>query len=469
MTSDDDAYRVAVSTAAEQIKMPRSMVAELNAIELTEDGIARAFAERYRERLRFDHTRGLWYLWDGTRWAEENTRLAFDWARDLCREYNQREKDRVLPKVKTAEAVEKFAQADRRLACTHELWDQDPYLLATPAGTVALKTGELLENNHTDFITKVTTVAPDDMMIPAWWSFLEQATCGDSALQRFLQQIAGYVLTGDTSEHALFFLYGPGGNGKSTFVNALASIMGDYAVTASMDTFVTSKYDRHPTELAWLRGGRMVTASETEEGRAWAESRIKQLTGGDPIAARYMRRDFFEYLPQFKLLFQGNHKPVLHNVDEAARRRFHIIPFTNKPKKPDKKLPEELKPEYPGILHWAIEGCLDWQSHGLIVPEVVREETEAYFETQDTFSQWLVECTEQKYETTGEPSSRLYGSWKDYAQRQGEDPGTSKRFSERLVGAGYRKVKNTPGHHGQRGFVGIALKVEHQEYQPYAD
>ena len=154
-------------------------------------------------------------------------------------------------------------------------------------------------------------------------------------LQRFLQQMAGYCLTGDISEHALFFVYGTGGNGKGVFLNTVAGILGDYAATAAMDTFTASQGDRHPTDLAMLRGARLVTAAETEEGRAWAESRIKQLTGGDPITARFMRQDFFTFQPAFKLVIVGNHKPVLRNVDEAARRRFNIIPFTRKPPKPD--------------------------------------------------------------------------------------------------------------------------------------
>ena len=146
-------------------------------------------------------------------------------------------------------------------------------------------------------------------------------------MMRFLQQIVGYCLTGDTREHALFFIYGPGGNGKSVFLNTVSAIIGDYATTAAMDTFVASKSDRHPTDLAGLRGARLVAASETEEGRAWAEAKIKAITGGDPISARFMRQDFFTYRPQFKLVIVGNHKPVLKNVDDAAERRFNIIPF----------------------------------------------------------------------------------------------------------------------------------------------
>lgn len=438
-------------------------------IEPSEDGLARAFAERYADRLRFDHTRGKWYQWDRARWKEENTQLAFHWARELCREVNKKADDRALPKVRTASAVETFCRADRRLAVTHEIWDRDPWLLCTPAGTVDLRSGSLRPNDPADHQTRCTAVSPDDAPAPLFRGFLEETTRGDGELQAFLQRLAGYALTGVTREHALFFLYGLGGNGKGTFVNAVAEAMGDYAVTAAMDTFHASKHDRHPAEIAALNGARLVTASETEEGRAWAESRIKQLTGGDPISARFMRRDFFTFKPQFKLVVQGNHKPVLRNVDDAARRRFHIVPFVNKPANPDPELPERLRAEYPAILHWAIQGCLDWQKCGLAPPQAVQRETEEYFSDQDSFAQWLEECTERKYETTGETTALLYASWKSWATRQGEDAGTERSLGEKLAAAGYRKVKHTPGHRNKRGFVGIALRVNADERLPYAD
>jgi len=434
-------------------------------VQLTEDGIALAFAERHRDQLRYDHTRGCWYVWDGARWKIEKTHLAFDWARVLCREYNHQNQSAALPKVRTAAAVERFARADRRFAVTHETWDPDPWLLCTPEGTVDLRTGNMRDKRQDDHCTMIAGTVPRDMPTPIWDKFLRQVTRDDAALQRFLKQIAGYCLTGDTREHALFFLYGTGGNGKSVFINAINDVIGEYATTAAMDTFTSSKYDRHPTELARLRGARMVSASETEEGRAWAESRIKQMTGGDPVAARFMRQDFFEYVPQFKLVFLGNHKPVLHNVDEAARRRFHIVPFVHKPKTPDKELPEKLRAEYNGILKWAIEGCLDWQENGLVVPEVVANETEQYFQDQDIFGQWLAECTESKSPNTGEPRTRLFASWKDWAQRQGENPGTSQQFKERMLAAGYTWTKHTPGDHNRNGFIGIAIKVDQQDWR----
>jgi putative DNA primase/helicase len=235
---------------------------------------------------------------------------------------------------------------------------------------------------------------------------LNDATNGDAELIRYLQQIAGYVLTGATSEHVLFFIYGLGGNGKTVFLNTLTAILSEYAQTAAMDTFTASKYDRHPTDLAMLKGARLVTASETEEGRKWAEAKIKQMTGGDPITARFMRRDYFTYQPEFKLVIIGNHKPCLDNVDDAMRRRLNIIPFTNKPSTPDPDLESKLREEWPAILRWMIEGCLDWQQNGFLRPNVVSDATSSYFEDQDLLGQWLNECCEPRANYKESPLAR---------------------------------------------------------------
>jgi putative DNA primase/helicase len=334
---------------------------------------------------------------------------------------------------------------------------------------VDLCSGELRRPDPKHHITLCTGVGPETGAPTLWLRFLEEATQGNLELQRFLQQIAGYCLTGITREHALFFFYGPGGNGKGVFVNTLSLILGDYATSAPMDSFTASKHDRHPTDLASLAGARMVTASETEEGRAWAESRIKQITGGDPVKARFMRRDFFEYIPEYKLVFLGNHKPVLRNVDDAARRRFNIIPFTHKPESPDLELPEKLRTEHGQILTWMIEGCLDWQKNGLIRPEIVTDATAEYFDEQDLFSQWLEECTDKKSERIGEPTMLLYSSWKRYAEGAGDSPGTQKSFRDSMRQCGYEYTKHLPNDNAKSGFIGISVKVQADGYQPYAD
>jgi putative DNA primase/helicase len=242
-------------------------------------------------------------------------------------------------------------------------------------------------------MTKMTAVAPGgDCQL--WREFLKRVTGGNAELEGYLQRLAGYCLTGSTREHALFFLYGTGANGKSVFINTVAGVMGDYARTAPIETFTETRGERHPTDLAWLRGARLVVATETEEGRRWAEAKIKTLTGGDRIAARHMRQDFFEYTPSFKLLIAGNHKPHLRTVDEAVRRRFHMIPFTVTipPEERDELLPDKLRAEWAGILAWMIEGAVEWGGDGLRPPTAVRDATDAYLRDQDIVRQFIEDC-----------------------------------------------------------------------------
>jgi putative DNA primase/helicase len=224
-----------------------------------------------------------------------------------------------------------------------------------------------------------------------------------------------------------------------------------------METFTASNNDKHPTDLAMLAGARLVTASETEEGRAWAESRIKQMTGGDPITARFMRQDFFTYMPQFKLTVIGNHKPTLHNVDEAARRRFNIVPFIRKPVTPDRLLGEKLIAESGAILQWMIDGCLDWQANGLIRPACVIEATEEYFSDQEVFPRWLEEeCISDPRSTASEKSSVLYQSWANYAKSVRANPGRLADFKDKMERAGFAFRRRSK----VREFSGIQLKPQ---------
>ena len=221
--------------------------------------------------------------------------------------------------------------------------------------------------------------------------------------------------------------------------------------------FTVTQNERHPTDMAMLQGARLVTAQESEEGKFWAEAKIKALTGGDPITARFMRQDFFTYEPQFKLVIAGNHKPRLRNVDEAIRRRIHMVPFTvTIPQdERDKGLPAKLVAEYGGILQWAIEGCLNWQGIGLAPPRRVREETGTYLDTQDPLSGWIEDCCIVE----GAPWASvadLYASYSHHTEQAREHVDTKRRFSERLEGLGYERERR--GKNQDRGFHGITLK-----------
>jgi putative DNA primase/helicase len=427
--------------------------------ELTEDSAAERFVRRYGRTFRYDHETGFWYYWTGSRWKRTKTGRSFHKARLLLRELRQGS-SRMASK-RAVEGVEGMVARDPRIAVTSEIWDANPHQLGTPIGTINLKTGELLKADPGDYISRQTSVAPADpsASCPVFMNFLHHATGADKGAQRLLQQYAGYCLTGLTDEHRLLFVYGLGGNGKSVMQTAIKEVLGDYAITAAMETFAASKQQRHLTELAMLQGARFVGVSETENGQKWAEARINQLTGSDPVTANFMRKDHFTFIPQFKLMIVGNHKPNLSTVNDAARRRFIIVPFMHKPDKPDLKLPEKLRAEYPAILRWMIDGCLDWQQHGLVIPDVVKATTADYFEEQDFPGRWIAEKCDTGPDLKA-PLSELYESYVAFAEANGEPCGTSKAFSQMLSQRGFKKTKISVSY-----FVGIAPKgIEKLKY-----
>jgi putative DNA primase/helicase len=423
---------------------------------VTEDSAALEFAERYRDDLRFDHNVGKWFRWNGKVWECEHTKLAFEWSRQLARELagTSLGKNRQLSRTTFAAGVERFAQADRAFAVTSEIWDGDPWLLNTRSGTVDLRSGVQWPHKRDNYMTRIAGAAPGGTA-PTWLAFLARVTGGNQELIDYLQRMCGYCLTGSTQEHALFFLYGTGANGKSTFLNGITRALGDYHRAAPIETFTASQTDRHPTDLAGLRGARLVTAIETEEGRRWAESRIRTLTGGDPISARFMRQDFFEYVPQFKLVFAGNHKPSLRSVDEAIRRRFNLIPFTVTipPEQRDKELGDKLQKELPGILARMIAGCRSWQKRGLDPPKVVTDATAAYLENEDAIAAWIEDCCEREPQAFAARDT-LFRSWTEWAGLNGEHAGSNKRFIAILEARGFHPHKQV----GQRRFMGLKLK-----------
>jgi putative DNA primase/helicase len=377
-------FRVATDDAPLQPSQASLQPMPAEAPEFTDEFMALRFAEHHADDLRYVASRGQWMHYDGVRWRQDETLMAMDQVRELCRatasSITEPKVAKPLTSATKVAAVVTLARSDRRLAASNDQWDGDPMLLNTPSGVLDLETGELRSHSPGDYMTKVTAVSPGGGC-PMWQQHLLRIMNGDAAMVSYLQRVFGYGLTGLTREHALFFGHGTGANGKGVTFNTVAGIMSGYHKTAPIETFTASHTDRHPTELAGLQGARVVTANETEEGRGWAEARIKSLTGGDPVAARYMRQDFFEYTPQFKLLIAGNHKPALRSVDEAIRRRFNLIPFTVTipPEDRDGTLTERLKSEWPGILAWMVQGCLQWQREGLNPPQTVRDATAEFW------------------------------------------------------------------------------------------
>jgi putative DNA primase/helicase len=286
-------------------------------------------------------------------------------------------------------------------------------------------------------MSKIASVAPGGEC-PLWLAFLDRITAGNSELQLYHQRVCGLCLTGVTTEHVLFFFYGTGANGKTVYCNTILGIIGGYGQTASMDSFTESKDLKHPTDLAAMRGARLLVATETESGRRWAESRIKMLTGGDTVRARFMHCDEFEYVPQFKLIISGNHRPGLRSVNEAIRRRIHLVPFTVviPPEERDPDLTEKLRAEWSGILAWAIEGCRQWQLQGLNPPTIVNDATNAYLAGEDRLGRWLEDraIVDKRYSTK---SSALYADFKVWCEQTGERTPSQKRFSQELLDRGF--------------------------------
>ena len=431
-------------------------IADARPPEFSDEALALRFSEKHGETIQYVAAWNRWFHWTGQRWEADATMRTFDLARAICRvasaETDKAKLGSAVASAKTVAAVITLARADRRHAATVGQWDADPWSLSSDV-TINLRTGAPRAPAREDYMTKSTAVAPGGDCT-RWRQFLAEITAGDAELQSHLQRVAGYCLTGVTVEHALFFCYGTGANGKSVFINTLAAVWGDYAVTAPMETFTVSRGDHHPTDLAMLRGARLVVAHETEAGRRWAESKIKALTGGDRISARFMRQDFFEFAPRFKLLIAGNHKPGLRGVDEAIRRRLHLVPFgtTILAAQRDPHLFDRLKTEWGGILQWAVEGCLEWQRIGLAPPAAVRDATAAYLASEDALANWLDDRCDQDRRAICKRSA-LFASWKSWAEAGGEFPGKQTEFFAALESRGFVQFKDK-----DRMFRGLALR-----------
>lgn len=432
--------------------------------EYADDALALRFSAVHGDDLRFVNLWNRWLRWDGARWDVDDTLHVFDLARVVARQASaeilqaggHRQLAGSVASGRTVAAIEKLARADRRHATSSDVWDRDHWLLNTPKGTVDLRTGELRPHARDDLITKVTAVGTEGDC-PLWLGFLERVFNGDRDLIDYVQRVVGYSLTGSIEDHALFFLYGSGGNGKSVLLDALQEIMGDYASVASMEAFVASRNERHSTDLAMLRGARVVIAQETEGGQYWAEARVKRLTGGGKISARFMKQDNFTFKPTFKLVIAGNHRPSLRNVDEAIRRRLHLIPFTVtiSAEERDPKLSEKLQAEWPGILAWAIEGCLEWQRIGLAPPSAVRMATEAYLADEDALGRFLDEQCETAGLEVIEEVKLLFAAWTAWCAGTNDFAGTVRQFSQKMEGRGLERVRHPQ--HRRMCFRGVKL------------
>jgi P4 family phage/plasmid primase-like protien len=447
----------------------------------TDLGNARRFVAKYRGLIRYCELWGKWLLWDGMRWAEDERLEVMAYAADLIRglyalaKRFQDEADRkaFLTHVTNSEsyrainAMVTLGKADPAIASHPEDFDTDPWALAVRSGIIDLRTGKIRPHDPKDLVTKLAPVTFDaGAQCPDWLAFLDMIMLSRKGLVEFLKRALGSSLTGITSDKAMFILYGPGGdNGKSTMVEVIEMLLGDYARRTPVETFLKKREGSIPNDIARLRGARFVWAAESDRGVRLAESLIKELTGGDRITARFLNQEFFEFMPAFKIWLATNHKPTIRG-DAAIWRRLKLIPFNYTiPKEKQKKRNEVMvmfKEELPGILNWALEGCLEWQRDGLGVPDEVVNATAEYEAEQDTFSMFLEEeCVRVPNATS--LSLMLYQRYKPWAEQRGEKPASHKTFASLMSERSFPKTKT------QKGvlYSGIGLRIEeHHDARP---
>ena len=402
--------------------------AEIEPDRATDTGNAEYFTARYGDRLRYDHRRSRWLVWDRHRWKPdadaEVRRLAKDAMRQRFRDAaGIEDPDQRSRAAKWAIASESrarldalvyLAQSERPIADAGYAWDCDPYLLGVPNGVVDLRTGELRAGWQEDRITMQTNVPFDPSAVsPRWLRFLAEVF-GTEELVGFMHRAVGYSLTGDTSEQCLFLAYGRGANGKGTFSNTLKLVLGDYGWNMPFSTVETRDRASIPNDVAALYGRRFVVASETNDGARLNESRIKALTGCDPVTARFLHGEFFEFQPVAKFWLSVNHKPIIRDDSHGFWRRIRLIPFT-KTFPVNSSLAEELRAEAAGILAWAARGCLLWQQKGLAPPQLVTEATEEYAKDSDPLAAFFEEACylDSEAETGASEVFKHYRRWCD--------------------------------------------------------
>ncbi|WP_338819594.1 hypothetical protein MTCOM_10940 [Moorella thermoacetica] len=446
---------------------------------LTDLGNARRLIKQHGENLHYCHPWGKWLVWDGKRWKKDETgavlRLAKDTARSIYAEAAEEPEEAIRKKIADharksesalrIKAMVTLAESEPGIPVLPRELDRNPWLLNVQNGTIDLRTGELWPHKREDLITKIVPVEYDsEAGCPTWLAFLDRIMAGNERLIAFLQRAAGYSLTASTQEQCFFLLHGTGANGKSVFLTTLLAVMGDYGIQAAPDLLLAKSGESHPTEVADLFGARLVVATETEAGRRLAENLVKQLTGGDRLKARFMRQDFFEFEATHKIWLATNNKPIVKGTDYAIWRRIKLIPFTVTipTKEQDKSLPAKLRQELPGILAWAVKGCLEWQKRGLDEPQEVIAATAAYRDEQDILGSFITDCCVVN-PLAKVTAKNLYKAYVDWCEENGEYPQSQRNFGMRLTERGFTSQRGTAGRHFWQG---IGLRSDLEGAQP---
>jgi putative DNA primase/helicase len=440
----------------------------------TDAGNADLFADLNALVLRYDHRRKKWLHWNGHRWIVDADRYVFRRAKSAARQRLktaasiENDGDRrkecawafVSEQTHAIKACLEQAIANEKLSDTGDGWDSEPFALGVKNGVVDLRTGKLRSGTPTDRITMSCPVVYDSSATcPRWEQFLCEIFNNDAQLISYIQRAVGYSLTADVSEQCIFLAHGEGANGKSTFLKTISRVLGDHSCNLAFSAFEIKGRSSIPNDIAVVAGKRLVTSVETNEATRLNEGRIKALTGGDPVTARFLYGEFFTFQPVAKFWLAFNHKPRVVDDSHGFWRRIHLIPFVHifSGAQKDKHLDQKLFAEAPGVLNWAVRGCLDWQRDGLVVPLVVEAATNEYREESNSVAAFLDDqcCIEPgSWASSGE----LFAAYCKWTEEQDEEYPLDRRAFGIRISKVEGVLSKKLGKERTRGWSGIKLK-----------
>jgi P4 family phage/plasmid primase-like protien len=449
----------------------------------TDTGNAERLVARFGQDIRFCHAWNKWLFWDGQRWMIDSAGKVLAMSkvavRDIYAEAGRCE--HAESRKSLASHASKSERCDRRKAMvalaavepgipvSSDALDSDPWALNVRNGTVDLRTGRLQPHGREGLCTKLVNIDFNAAATcPRWLAFLEQIMAGRQELVAFLRRCIGHALSGDVSSQSLFFLHGTGANGKSTLLDVVLALLGEYGKQAAPDLLIAKRLEAHPTGLATLLGCRVAVCQEVGLGRSLDEAVVKQLTGGDRMTARFMRADWFEFTPTHKIFLAANHKPQIRGTDEGIWRRIKLIPFDVTVLAPDRDphLPAKLRAELPGILNWAVQGCLEWVergggSAGLAAPDDVLHATADYRAEEDELGQFLTESCDvnPRYEA---PAAELFAAYTAWCEARGDRTESQKIFGRALGERGFTNRKTN----GRKVWTGLRLRSDRDHRGP---
>jgi putative DNA primase/helicase len=418
----------------------------------TDDGNALKLIDTHHHHVRYCPEAASWLHWTGYRWEWDTAGNIHEHARQIARDLpirsgDEGKTDRAHQKKSLSnnglKGMVSVARTDPRTIVTPSQLDARPYELNTPKGIVNLRTGKLMPPNPAALHSRTTPVAPHSGPAPRWEKFLSDTFAGQPEMTIYIQRLLGLSIIGEHLEQILPFPFGSGANGKSTLMDVVQGVIGSgrdgYSIPAPSELLLTSSQQGHPTELARLSGARLVVASELEDGQRFAESRIKQLTGGDRIAARFMGKDFFDFVPTHTIWLHANHQPKVSTGGPALWRRMRLLPFVHVVPESERVVGLEhqlIAQEGAQILAWIIQGCVDYLNDGLAEPDSVKQATKAYEMDQDTVARFVEECCALGARTAQGFSIRvpeLRSEYEQWCKQEGESPVSSKALTMALT------------------------------------